>query len=131
VRQRLGLAHAELIHQDINSGQQAEQVAEAYLVNQGLVTIQRNYTTSMGEIDLIMQDGDCLVFVEVKYRQETVWADALESVTKGKQQRIIKAAKQYLQSHRRQQAKACRFDVLGIDGGAGGNQFNWIQHAFE
>ncbi|WP_223787053.1 YraN family protein [Marinicella meishanensis] len=131
ISSRWGRSAQDLSQWAITSGQQAERAAELYLRRQGLSTLERNFNTPMGEIDLIMRQGEHLVFIEVKYRQQTDWASALETVTWAKQQRIIKAAKQYLQRHRQHQVLACRFDVLGIDCVDGCNQFKWVQHAFE
>lgn len=128
---RLGFGRKSLSETVITSGRQAERLAEQFLWSQGLTSIKRNHNTPMGEVDLIMMHGECLVFVEVRYRQQTDWASALETVTRPKQQRIIKAAQQYLQKHRQYLAHACRFDVLGIDCVDGHNQFSWVQHAFE
>ncbi len=112
------------------SGQRAEELAAEYLKKKGLKLITKNYTTRLGEIDLVMQDQTMLVFVEVKYRVKSEWATAVESVTRQKQQRLIKAAKQYLQQHQSQRQPSCRFDVVAIDFDGAENQIEWFQHAF-
>jgi putative endonuclease len=107
-------------------GADAERQAEAYLQQQGLRTVTRNYRTPRGELDLVMQDGETLVFVEVRYRKDGGFGGAAESVHRSKQQRVIAAAQHYLQrlglTHR-----ACRFDValLGCD------KIDWIKDAFQ
>ncbi len=74
----------------------AEQQAREYLTMQGLQWIDSNYHCRMGEIDLIMQDQYCLVFVEVRARTSIAFGGALASVTYRKQQKLIKTAMLYL-----------------------------------
>lgn len=111
-------------------GSQAEVMACKYLRHQGLKLVEKNYRTKTGEIDLIMQDKSSWVFVEVKYRTRHDWASAAESVTRNKQQKIINAAKQYLQQHKIYDLVDCRFDVVAIDGNLSESNINWIPHAF-
>lgn len=111
-------------------GNQAEKRACKYLSQQGLKLVQKNYRTKAGEIDLIMRDNKCWVFVEVKFRTRHDWANATEMVTHQKQQKIIKAAKQYLQQHKIYDLVDCRFDVLAIDVDPNQTEVNWIPHAF-
>jgi len=63
-------------------GAEAEQIALEYLVEKGLVLLTRNFSTRRGEIDLVMNDGDHLVFVEVRFRQSSTFGSAEESITK-------------------------------------------------
>lgn len=119
-------------------GQEAERYAEQYLINQGLIFRQRNFSKPCGEIDLIMQDGSSLVFVEVKLRKQGQQVSALESVNRRKQQRLIKTAHWYLQSLKRSHSYACRFDVIAIEHNSRENAaldfapaaLDWIQNAF-
>lgn len=62
----------------------------------GLVLITANYQCKCGEIDLIMRDGEVLVFVEVRYRKISDYGDGVSSVNKAKQRKIIKATNNYL-----------------------------------
>ena len=110
------------------TGSAAEQLARRYLESQGLVLRERNYKCRRGEIDLIMQAGNQLVFVEVRYRKNPRYGSAAESVTADKQARIIRAANHYLQ--RLPGERACRFDVVAISGNLG-NQIDWIPDAFQ
>ncbi|MDH3343051.1 MAG: YraN family protein, partial [Gammaproteobacteria bacterium] len=71
-----------------NIGQQAENACCKYLQQHGLKLLERNYRGPRGEIDLIMQDGTTLVFVEVRFRKNHYYGDGLESVNSQKQQRI-------------------------------------------
>ncbi|MCW9022255.1 MAG: YraN family protein, partial [Sedimenticola sp.] len=77
-------------------GNEAEQLAQRYLEQRGLRTLERNYRCKMGEIDIIMKDQDSLVFVEVRYRKQNAFGSAAESVTTTKQKKIIRAAYHYL-----------------------------------
>ncbi len=119
-----------LIPESSNSGQWAEQRAADYLRTQGLKLLKKNHSTKAGEIDLIMRHEHCVVFVEVKYRTASEWAQAAETVTIQKQQRIIKAAKQYLQVNKLFDQVDCRFDVVTIDKSGDHYEIDWIKHAF-
>ena len=109
------------------AGDEAEQMACRYLEGQGLVLRERNYRCRRGEIDLIMQAGNQLVFVEVRYRKNSRYGSAAESITATKQARIINAASHYLQ--RLPGEPGCRFDVVAISGNRG-ERINWIPDAF-
>lgn len=108
-------------------GQQAEEIAYAHLRKQGLKLIQRNYRCKEGEIDLIMQECQTLVFVEVRYRSDEQYGGSIESINWQKQQRIIKTAQRYLQTHPQAQYQVCRFDVVLL---ASNNKITWITDAF-
>lgn len=115
-------------------GAEAEQIACAYLQNQGLTLVDRNFHSRRGEIDLIMQDKNRLVFIEVRARRNVYFGSAAESVTSPKQQRIIAAAQLYLQQHNINQP--CRFDVVTILLSSTETQplpqvEHWIQDAFQ
>jgi len=111
-------------------GQLVEQQAEQFLRKQGLKTLERNFHTKAGEIDLIMEDGDSLVFVEVRYRRQRGYGDGADSVTWHKQQRLIRAAQVYLQT-RRQHDRPCRFDIVAGHGEQENIQLHWIKNAFD
>ena len=107
-------------------GSQAEQLAEQYLIAQGLTPVARNHRCKVGEIDLIMRHRDALVFVEVRMRRSRAFGGPLASIDARKQRRIILAAMHYLQ--RTCWSGPCRFDAIGIDGA---NQIEWITAAFD
>jgi putative endonuclease len=110
-----------------NTGAIAEDRAETFLCQQGLVIRAKNYRCKLGEIDLIMQHADTLVFIEVRLRTHQAFANAAESVTIRKQQKIIKTAQYYLQQHQLTDKAHCRFDVVAFsDNGAP----EWIKDAF-
>lgn len=113
-------------------GNQAEQLACAYLKQQGLLFIKANFSVRLGEIDLIMRDAvnDTLVFVEVRYRKNSDYGGAAASVTPRKQQKIIKTAAFYLQCYAPD--SCARFDVVALEGNLNGcYQLNWIADAFQ
>ncbi|WP_018152655.1 YraN family protein [Leeia oryzae] len=109
------------------AGHSAEQLAALYLQQQGLKLLTRNYRCRFGEIDLIMQDGKTLVFVEVRARKSKTFGGAVASVTASKQQKLILTAQSYLSTLRH--LPACRFDVVGFEGQDAPP--HWIRHAFE
>ena len=108
-------------------GNQAEKVALSYLEQKGLTLIKKNYQTRLGEIDLIMQDGKSIVFVEVRLRKNNIFGGASENITQAKQRKIAKVAEQFLQHHGNQ---ACRFDAIVMEK-AEIQHIQWIKHAFD
>lgn len=117
------------------SGNQGESLACEYLLEKGLVLIERNYSCKVGEVDLIMQDQDmgeeCLVFVEVRFRTGAEHYDAAESITPGKQRTLVACAKQYLVSIDKYDKIACRFDVIAINGALRKDNIHWYKNAIE
>jgi putative endonuclease len=111
------------------TGNHAEQLACGFLQRKGLQLLARNYRCRRGEIDIIMRDGDSLVFVEVRYRQRTAFGTAAETVSTIKQARIIHCANCYLTQHRAWNEPA-RFDVVCIEGGPQQRRIEWLQNAF-
>lgn len=111
--------------QHLQKGVEAENAALEYLQDQGLQLIERNFQCRSGEIDLIMQESDSLVFVEVRYRKSNQFGGAAASITQAKQTKIIKTAQYYLLRYRHQ--PAMRFDVIAIEGQSSPN---WIKNAF-
>lgn len=109
-------------------GNQAEKVALSYLQQQGLILIAKNYQTKLGEIDLIMQDGRQIVFVEVRLRKNNHFGSASESITPAKQRKIVKTAAFFLQQH--DGNLACRFDVI-VMSKCEISDVEWIKNAFD
>ncbi len=107
------------------AGQMGEDEALCYLQQQGLVLIERNFLCRGGEIDLVMQDGAALVFVEVRKRADKHHGGAAASVTPAKQKRLIVAAHVFLQRYK--VPPACRFDVIAIDA----TEMSWLKNAIE
>lgn len=109
------------------SGDAAEDAALALLQSNGLRLVQRNYRARRGEIDLVMQDGEVLVYVEVRFRSDDGHGDGLDSVSASKRSRLINAARQYAQEHPPVARMAQRFDVVAL--GAGG--LRWVRNAIQ
>lgn len=107
----------------------AEDIAARYLQQQGLDIVKRNFRTRLGEIDLIMLHDKVLVFVEVRFRSSPFYMDAIETINKPKVQRIILAARQYLQGQT-VQSNTYRFDIVTLIGNIEQPDVNWIQNAF-
>ena len=85
----------------------------------------------MGELDLVMRDGDTVVFVEVRYRQQSHWGSAAESVNRAKQHRLIHTAQHYLLNTPRLANQPCRFDVIAAEGDPSNpKSYHWIREAF-
>ena len=111
-----------------NAGLQAEQIAETFLRKQGLKLIQKNYHCRFGEIDLVMQEGSTLVFCEVRLRNSHQFGGAAASITIPKQQKLVRAAQQYLQTH--PSKLACRFDAVLLSANDLAH-IEWIRNAFD
>jgi putative endonuclease len=108
----------------------AEIVAHDYLQRHGLELVQQNFATRLGEIDLIMRDGETLVFIEVRQRYTASHGLPEETVHHKKQKKIRLAANQFLQQDHRGYDQVCRFDVFAIEGRGAQAQTRWIKSAF-
>lgn len=106
-------------------GRQAEDKALAYLSRAGLELVERNFSCSAGEIDLIMRDEETLCFIEVRYRLSPLHASGAESITRTKIRRLITTAEYYLTYAATRDYEGYRFDVVSMD-----NDIDWIQDAF-
>ncbi len=112
-------------------GFDAEQLACQYLHRQGLTQVSRNFQSRLGEIDLIMQDKDCLVFVEVRYRASNRFSRASLTVDIHKQRKLIRTAALFLAKRSQYASSVCRFDVVAIDADDQGEKtIEWIRDAF-
>ena len=111
-----------------NIGKVAEDLACEYLKDNNLCYVTSNYYCRLGEIDLIMKDGDVMVFIEVRYRCNSDYGDPLVTVTKSKQQKRVKTASHYLQKNNLLNRVSCRFDVITITEEV--MKINWIKNAF-
>ncbi len=110
-------------------GAEVEAKAMDFLQAEGLELVCRNYRCRRGEIDLIMLDGAVLVFIEVRYRKNSHFGSAAESITSSKQRRITTAAAHYLQNRDGSADVPCRFDVVAVTV-AGRQNIDWIKDAF-
>jgi len=102
-------------------GAEGERAAKAFLVSAGFRILRENYSTPVGEIDVIAREGDVLVFVEVKARTSVEFGPPQSSITPTKQRQIAKAASLFLQREGLSDAP-CRFDVVAVSFGAGREQ---------
>jgi len=112
-------------------GRYYEDLALEQLEKNGYTLVERNFHSRLGEIDLIMKKHKLYVFVEVRYRQHQNWGSAQESVTKKKQNKIIRTASLFLQKNKLQNHQ-CRFDVITFNGSAESaakSSFEWIENA--
>ena len=112
------------------TGENAEQAACDFLLANKLLLIERNIRYPFGEIDLLMQDGKELVFVEVRFRRNQRFGGGAESVTSAKQKKMANAANAWLSSHRQWANAGCRFDVIAVDWHENTFRFDWIKAAF-
>ena len=93
-------------------GAAGEDFVQSWLERQEYMVIERNWRTRTGEIDIIAQKDDTLIFVEVKTLPHTPLEDLDIIVGKRKQERICKTAKYFLLTHRKYNKMHIRFDVL-------------------
>lgn len=101
-----------------------------HLLANGLILISKNFRCRLGEIDLIMQDGERLVFVEVRLRSNRNYGDGFSSVTYTKQKKIIRTARHYLANKTYYANVECRFDVVSVSLENGNHCLDWITDAF-
>ncbi len=111
----------------MSSGAEAEQLAAKFLLQNGLSLLHQNYRCRFGEIDLIMQDGATVVFVEVRLRSRADFGGAAASIGRAKQGRLLTTARHYLSTLRK--TPSCRFDAVLLNS-ADGEQLEWIKNAF-
>lgn len=114
-------------------GQAAEGWAQTHLEEHGLRLLARNWRCRLGELDLVMLDGDTVVFVEVRYRSHRAWGGAECSIDARKRGRVSAAAQLFLQQQPRWARSPCRFDVVAVAPADGGSppRLNWIRGAFD
>jgi len=94
-------------------GRRGEKLTKRYLKKQGFRHIASNYATRQGEIDLIMQEDETIVFVEVKTRQNEDFADGEASVNFPKQKHLSAAARHFIHLNHLHD-RPCRFDVVAV-----------------
>ncbi|MBW6391573.1 MULTISPECIES: YraN family protein [Halomonadaceae] len=110
-------------------GARIERLAAEWLTARGLTLIASNQQFKGGELDLVMGDGETLIFVEVRHRADARHGHPLETVTPAKQRRLVHAARFYLARNRL--SCPCRFDVLAVTGSPPALDFEWVQGAFD
>lgn len=113
------------------TGKFTEQFAKQYLQQNNLQCITENMHCRQGEIDLIMQDGETLVFVEVKYRKNNHFGGALAAVSASKQKKIKHSAAFYLHKMNLNEYNTpCRFDIVALEGDINQPHVTWLKNAF-
>lgn len=110
-------------------GRRNEKRAARILKRRGYRILAMNAVTPLGEIDIVAEFGELLVFVEVKARTSTVFGRPEEAVTKAKQATLARAALYWLKC-RGALARPARFDVVAILAGHGTDDVQVIENAF-
>ena len=112
-------------------GKQAEDIAKAFLLEQGLTFVTANFHSRQGEIDLVMRDQQAWIFVEVKYRKNMLFGGAILAISAKKQEKIRQCTTFYLQKCGLNEYNTpCRFDAVLIDGNINNPTINWLKNAF-
>ena len=109
------------------TGTAHEEEAGRFLAANGIRSLEFNYRTRYGEIDIIGFDGDVLVFFEVKFRSGQRAGYAAEAVDIRKQYRICRVSDHYMVMHHISPDTQVRYDVIAVDG----DHTDWIRNAFE
>ena len=117
-------------YRSYHKGQEAEGWAVDFLVRQGFKIIERNYHSPFGEIDIIAQEGRALVFVEVRMRNEADQIHPLETISRGKQNRLMRTAQMYLAGLKDEYLQ-CRFDIVAIIEENGNPKIQLHRHMIE
>ena len=111
-------------------GRRGESAAADFLTARNYAVLERGYRGSGGEIDLIAQGRDCLVFVEVKSSREGGWGHPEERVTRSKRKHLIRAAKHYLLENP-SKARDFRFDIIAVVLRPGEPEITHLENAFQ
>lgn len=119
-------------------GKRFEEKACEYMAEQGFLILERNFRCRQGEIDVIGEDGEYLVFAEVKYRASGMSGNPAEAVTAAKQKKICRTADYYRYRHGIGEDRAVRYDVIAIEAAKGNGtgkqeespQIIWYKNAF-
>ena len=106
-------------------GDHYEALACRFLQQQGLTLVEQNWHCRHGELDLVMRDGPCWVFIEVRARHSARFGNAADSISRAKQQKLLVAANLYLSSRRID--APCRFDAVLFDGT---EPARWLKNIF-
>jgi putative endonuclease len=110
-------------------GKAGEDLAAHFLEQSGLKILERNFRFERGEIDLIAEDGEELVFVEVKARRSNAFGAPEDAVTEKKQEQVHAVADGYLFMHNIDD-RPCRFDIVAIEYRNENAEIHHIRDAF-
>ena len=97
-----------------STGKAAEDAAARHLKANGYKILERNYSTPLGEIDIIAIDGSVLCFVEVRSHVSPEFGEALEALTRDKQRRVARMASAYMKAKRLEDLEI-RFDFAAVE----------------
>lgn len=111
-------------------GDAVESAAREFLLRAGLRAVAANASYRQGELDLVMFDGETLVFVEVRYRGSSAYGGGAASIDAGKRRRLVRAAQAFLACHRGYADCPCRFDVVEAGGDPQAPTLHWLKDAF-
>lgn len=111
-------------------GAAIEAAARRHLLAAGLRDMAANARFRGGELDLVMRDGACVVFVEVRYRRNARFGGGAASVDAGKRRRLLHAAQLFLAMHPALRDAPCRFDVVDASGDPAAPTLHWLRDAF-
>ena len=111
-------------------GARVERAAAVFLQGKGLSTVAANARYRDGELDLVMRDGDALVFIEVRHRRSDGHGGGAASVDAAKRRRLVRAAQRFLLEHPQFAELPCRFDVVDAAGDPDAPRLHWLRDAF-
>jgi putative endonuclease len=111
-------------------GTEAEEAAVRFLEGEGYRVLARNWRCRYGELDVVVERGPVVAFVEVRMRSTAVWGDPALTVSGLKQRRVVRAALHFLQAYRLP-GRVLRFDVISIVGRGEGAELEHIPDAFD
>ena len=114
----------------MRTGKRGEELAAAYLAEAGYRIVECNYRCTFGEIDIVAEEGETLIFVEVKSRRSEAYGDPQLAVGYEKQKKISRIAMHYLEEKRLRHRPA-RFDVVAVKLLSPGHKIELIRNAFE
>ena len=116
----------------LNTGAAGEKIAIEYLRAKGYAILETNWSTLVGELDIVAKRDDVLVFVEVKTRRGVNTEGALEAITPAKHERVVKAAYQFLHDHDIDLETQWRIDVIAVAMNSGARpQIDHVEDAFD
>ena len=97
----------------LRRGELGERAAKKFLQRAGLKFLAANFRSDHGEIDLILRDGDCLCFIEVKTRSSEEWTRPADAVDARKKKLLSQTALDYLRLLKNPEVKF-RFDIVEV-----------------
>ncbi len=111
-------------------GQHAEQLVAEHLQRHGFEILERNVTFRDGELDIVAAKGKVLAIVEVRMRMSHAFGHPVETISRSKQQKVVRATLRFLQRHGLFQ-RIIRFDVATVTGVGADAQLEYLEDAFD